>query len=397
MSTLSVDILGVEECKLLVYYVGMKDEKIVFYSALGFFQLVYIIIHVLVFLFVATFIPAISGYFKWLLGLCFLILCFSFVPAFFATFDRNTFFSRLVYRTAAVWSGVIIYVFFFISLASAFQLIFDFVGLSINMSIVAMVFIASALAVCLYGYFNAATLKIKKLQLKIDNVPDDWKKKKMIFFSDTHFGQIIGGLQANKIVDKINSMNPDIILIGGDIFDGSVVNFEDMAKRLGRLKAVHGVYFITGNHEVYTETRCRLSVIDLLAANNLVCLDGKKIDVNGIDIVGAGYIESDDKNRFFNFISKLALAGNKTTVVIKHVPEHIEVAATNDIDLMLFGHTHNAQIFPFQFLPDIIYRGYGYGLKKFGRTHVYTSSGVGTWGPPFRVGTVSEIVEITFV
>src|SRR3989344_4022046 len=69
MSTLSVDILGVEECKLLVYYVGMKDEKIVFYSALGFFQLVYIIIHVLVFLFVATFIPAISGYFKWLLGL----------------------------------------------------------------------------------------------------------------------------------------------------------------------------------------------------------------------------------------------------------------------------------------------------------------------------------------
>src|SRR3989344_2023681 len=94
----------------------MKDEKIVFYSALGFFQLVYIIIHVLVFLFVATFIPAISGYFKWLLGLCFLILCFSFVPAFFATFDRNTFFSRLVYRKTAVLFGVVLYMCFFSSL-----------------------------------------------------------------------------------------------------------------------------------------------------------------------------------------------------------------------------------------------------------------------------------------
>jgi predicted MPP superfamily phosphohydrolase len=107
-------------------------------------------------------------------------------------------------------------------------------------------------------------------------------------------------------------------------------------------------------------------------------------------------VHASKKTRFEDILQNLQIDRTLPSILLKHVPSHLDVARKNGITLQLSGHTHRAQMFPFNLFTYLIYRGFDYGLHALGSMQVYTSSGVGTWGPPLRVGTRSEIVEILF-
>jgi predicted MPP superfamily phosphohydrolase len=115
-----------------------------------------------------------------------------------------------------------------------------------------------------------------------------------------------------------------------------------------------------------------------------------------IQIVGVDYRTTTNSDSYTKVLDSLHIDKNIPSILLKHTPMHIDIAEQAGISLQLSGHSHKAQMFPFSLLTRFIFKGFDYGLKRLNNMQVYTSSGVGTWGPPVRVGTKSEIVRIHF-
>jgi predicted MPP superfamily phosphohydrolase len=147
------------------------------------------------------------------------------------------------------------------------------------------------------------------------------------------------------------------------------------------------------------------SFIDALNDVNVKLLSNRKVDVAGMDITGVDYSISEDRNSFPNVLSSIGTSSNKYSILLKHSPSNLDITEDAGYDLQLSGHTHRAQVFPFSLIAKAIYKGYDYGLKDYTgilgnkaagdiKLKVMTSSGAGTWGPPFRFMTNSEIVVL---
>jgi predicted MPP superfamily phosphohydrolase len=206
-----------------------------------------------------------------------------------------------------------------------------------------------------------------------------------------HIGQIHNISYLQKVISKIAEQKPDIILIGGDLFDGSIPAIKNIVPALR--KAPLGVYYVTGNHEEFGSNE---KFVAAVKDAGIQVLDDKLTEIDGLQLLGVSYSSADETEKFKKLLVAFPIDKNKPSILIKHEPRDIDIAEEAGISLQLSGHTHHAQIWPFRFLPKRIYKGFDYGLKNSGKTQVYTSSGVGTWGPPMRVGTDSEIVIISF-
>jgi predicted MPP superfamily phosphohydrolase len=151
---------------------------------------------------------------------------------------------------------------------------------------------------------------------------------------------------------------------------------------------------VTGNHEEFGAEEAFLRAV---RAANIRTLIDEKIEIDGLQIIGVDYHNCAKREDFRAVLTHLAIDHSRPSLLLKHEPKDVQVAADAGISLQLSGHTHRGQMWPLGYIADVIYKGYAYGLKRAGATQVYTSSGVGTWGPPLRVGTDSEIVRITFL
>jgi predicted MPP superfamily phosphohydrolase len=119
--------------------------------------------------------------------------------------------------------------------------------------------------------------------------------------------------------------------------------------------------------------------------------------VHGLQLVGVDYAHANDAGRFSKILSALALDKNKPTILLKHEPNNLHIAEEAGVSLQISGHTHYGQQWPFGLLAQLSYQGYAYGLKPFKNMQMLTSSGIGTWGPPMRIGSNAEMVVITFI
>ncbi len=245
------------------------------------------------------------------------------------------------------------------------------------------------------GAWNAGHLQVRKINLQITKKSHSTDFLKIALVSDIHLGSIINAAKLKKIVNQINSLNPDIILLAGDIFDEDISTLleENIDSILVKLKSKYGVYAIPGNHEYFSGID---ETIAYLQQSNITVLRDSVVFVAGsFYLVGR-----DDRsaNRFAKKRKPLAELMQTTNpdypiVLMDHQPFNLEEAQQNGVDLQLSGHTHNGQLFPFTFFTKKIFElSYGY-LQK-GNTHYYVSCGVGTWGPPVRLGSISEIVNI---
>jgi uncharacterized protein len=247
------------------------------------------------------------------------------------------------------------------------------------------------------GAINARMARIHRLDLAIAKPADGVQSLRLVVASDIHLGTIIGQRRLARIIDQINELQPDLVLLAGDVVDedlGPVIR-ENLGETLLSIRARQGVYGITGNHEYIggAEKACAY-----LEAHGIKMLRDTSVEIEGgIHLAG----RQDRSSAQFggrprkSLDAVLAGVDRRTPIILMdHQPFDLHEAVDQGVDLQVSGHTHHGQLWPFNFITSAVYEvSWGY-LQK-GLTHFYVSSGVGTWGPPVRTGNRPEIVEIT--
>lgn len=246
------------------------------------------------------------------------------------------------------------------------------------------------------GYFNALAPQIRTLSLRIPKRVDGMRSMSIAVASDIHLGTIVGKKRIDAIVEKINALNPDLVLLPGDIVDedlGSVIR-ENLGASLENIRSKNGVVAITGNHEYIggVDKAC-----EYLAGHGVIFLRDRILRLNdGVFLVGR---EDRTLSQFPGMkrkpLDEIMADVDKSypVILMDHQPFHLEEAAGNGADLQVSGHTHHGQLWPFNYITEAIYE-VSWGHKQVGQTHVVVSSGVGTWGPPVRIGNHPEIVHL---
>ncbi len=248
-----------------------------------------------------------------------------------------------------------------------------------------------ALFISAYGVWKSYQTKIARYQIKIKNLPQAWSGKKIVMFADVHLGNIRGINFINTTVDLVKNEKPDLVLIPGDYFDGPPADLEALAVPLAKIKAKHGVFFCDGNHE---EFKHNVPFVHALKKAGVVVLNNDFVEINGLQIIGVDYRSTRGVRHLRKVLKAIDFDRDKPSILMKHVPSGFKAANEAHVNLMVSGHTHMGQVFPFNLLTKILFRGYEYGLTPYKNMQVLTTVGVGTWGPPQRVGTHSEIVSI---
>ncbi len=320
---------------------------------------------------------------------------------FFFTFCRkpDSQIMRILVKLGHYGTGLFVYTVIFVNLTALLLFIGKAVRLIKPLNIKCVNFIA--LIICLvfitgsfgYGIIHAKSLKTKEYTIVTDkNTTGDFK---IVLISDLHLGYMIDEAYIEKVVTKINKLNPDIVCIAGDIFDGdigAVKNPEAVTSVFQSINARYGVYACLGNHDAGDNYDEMLSFLTDAGIN--VLFDEYKIIDNRIVLAG----RRDSSPIGFSGEQRVKTPKLPQTdlpvVVLDHQPGNI--AEYDSADLVLCGHTHKGQLFPFNFITNAMFDvDYGYYRKSADSAQVIVTSGVGTWGPPMRVGTDSEIVEIT--
>ena len=266
-------------------------------------------------------------------------------------------------------------------------------GLHIVSSVTGWISFLGATFLYLYGIRNASVTKVTRVVVKIPNLPEWWHGRRIAFMIDVHFGNGYGVGFAEKTVRKLSSLAPEAVFIGGDLFDGVKCDPDEIIAPFKKLQVSHGIYFASGNHEYYGDSELFFSAIKHAG---IVILKNEGKTIEGMNFFGVDFKDTSEKNNFEKIIAEMKLDQSKANVLVKHVPDNLEIAEQAGVSLELSGHTHHGQIFPFSYFTRKIFKGYDYGLKQLGKMAVYTSSGVGAAVVPFRIGTQSEIALITF-
>jgi uncharacterized protein len=238
------------------------------------------------------------------------------------------------------------------------------------------------------------------LDMELKGKNSQMRSVRIVMVSDIHLGSLTPKNRVDRLVRKINSLKPDIILTAGDVLDEDVgpVIHRDLGISLKKLTAPLGVYGITGNHEYIGGVS---EAADYLTSHGIVLIRDSVIKINDSFYL-AGREDrsidtfSDGRRKSAEELIKLAI-DDIPVILLDHQPYDLEKSAAAGADLQLSGHTHHGQLWPFNFITRAIYtisRGYGEidGMK------VYVSNGIGTWGPPMRLGSRPEIVvlNVTF-
>ncbi len=246
------------------------------------------------------------------------------------------------------------------------------------------------------GYINSVKPRIKKLHLTIAKKAPSMKSLNLVAISDIHLGTIVGRSRIDSIVDKINSLDPDLVLLPGDIVDEDLkpVIKQNIGDALKHIKSRLGVFAATGNHEYIggVEEACAY-----LTEHNVTMVRDQSIKIaDSFFLVGR---EDRSIGRFAGHLRKglpelmSSVDKNYPVILMDHQPFGLEEAEQQGVDLQLSGHTHYGQLWPINYIVKSIYE-LAWGYRKIARTHFYVSSGVGTWGPPVRIGNYPEIVQI---
>jgi len=327
------------------------------------------------------------------LGITLFLLSVSFVPA---TLLAHRYFNtpiRILNRFAATWLGILNFA-FLASLASWTALLFvQLFHLPVSRFQIAATFFSLALLASLYGILNAANIRVKRITVKLPGLPAVWRGRAAALVTDTHLGHIIGSRFLHRLVSILRQLRPDVVFVSGDMFDGTHVDYHRLAAPWSSLAPRFGSYFVTGNHEEFSDPS---RYLDAIRSSGIHVLHNEAVDLDGLQVLGVPYHESANPRRFQSILENAQLDPTRASVLLTHVPHSLPIVEEQGISLQLSGHTHGGQIFPFTWFTSRIFGEFTYGLQRFGDLLVYTSSGAGTWGPPMRVGTHPEIVLIHF-
>ncbi|MGE5648589.1 MAG: metallophosphoesterase [Bacillota bacterium] len=258
-----------------------------------------------------------------------------------------------------------------------------------------------AAAVTLLGFINARRVaRVVDVEVPIDGLPQQLHGFTIAQISDIHVGPTIKRGYLDRIVDRVNGLEADLVAVTGDLVDGSVHQLAPHTAPLARLKARHGAYFVTGNHEYYSNAHdwiaevSRLGLRVLMNEHVVLSHEGTSLLVAGVTDYTAHHFDPSHKSD-----PHAALAGAPQVavkVLLAHQPRSAPAAADAGFDLQLSGHTHGGQFLPWNFFVPM-QQPYIAGLNRLRQLWVYTSRGTGYWGPPKRFGAPSEITRVRLV
>ena len=334
----------------------------------------------------------------------FWLIAFSYVIGRFVERSGTMALAEPFVKIGSWWLGAMLYLTLIFLLVDIFRGINGLFGISdvlrfswsekTGKIVVSAVYIISAIILVL-GYYSAKIPVVRNQIVQITkSVPN--KNQKVVLVSDIHLGMMISNGKLDRMVNLINSQNADLVLMAGDVFDedlGPVIK-KNMGDLLKKLQARDGVFAILGNHEFYGNADVAEKY---LKDHKITVLRDSVVTLpNGISIIGREDITAENmfgkKRKSINEL----LAGIDTSnpvFLLDHQPYKLSEVAKHPVDLQVSGHTHNGQMWPFNYITDAIYEiGRGYGKIK--DTHFYVSSGYGTWGPPIRTNSRAEIVVL---
>lgn len=325
-----------------------------------------------------------------------LVLGCSFVVATLLGFYFSGLLVTAIYRVAAVWLGFLNYLFFGACLTWAAWWVLKLSQLDANGArlrpMIGWIFLGLSLGIGIFGLLNARRVRIRRVSIHLPTLPPSWRGRTALVASDFHLGHFKGLRFSRRIAALAARLRPDVIFLPGDFFDGVKVDPDRLAAPFKELSPPFGIYFSTGNHDEFGDSARYLSAI---SHAGIRVLANEKVVVDGLQILGVPYHETTYPMRLRATLEDLRIDPATASILLSHVPNRLPIVEEAGISLQLSGHTHGGQLFPFTWLTQRVFGKFTYGLNSFGDLQVYTSYGAGTWGPPMRVGSRSEIVLVT--
>jgi len=241
---------------------------------------------------------------------------------------------------------------------------------------------------------------VVEVDVPIEGLPPAAEGFRIVQISDVHVGPTIHGDFLSAVVDRINELKPDLVAVTGDLIDGYVDDLRDEVASLHRLRARHGSFFVTGNHEYYWDGPAwcdemrRLGLTVLTNEHRVIEHEGARLLVAGVTDVSAGRMVAGHASDPAG--ARRGAPEHDVRVLLAHQPRSIYAAAEAGYHLQISGHTHGGQYFPMNLLVYLA-QPYVAGLARHDDTWIYVSRGTGYWGPPVRVGAPHEITVLRLV
>ncbi|MFF8941025.1 metallophosphoesterase [Streptomyces sp. NPDC014864] len=233
--------------------------------------------------------------------------------------------------------------------------------------------------------------RVKRVTVPLAKLPRSAHGFRIAVVSDIHLGPTLGRGFAQKVVETVNATQPDLVAVVGDLVDGSVKDLGPAAAPLARLRARHGAYFVTGNHEYFSGAE---QWVDQVRRLGLRPLQNTRTELPFFDLAGVNDLQGESEGQGPDFAAALHDRDTaRACVLLAHQPVQIHESVRFGVDLQLSGHTHGGQLWPGNLIaaaanPTVA------GLERYGDTQLYVSRGAGAWGPPTRVGAPSDITVV---
>jgi predicted MPP superfamily phosphohydrolase len=309
-------------------------------------------------------------------------------------------FERPLQKFAFAGMGVISFLFTFTALRDLGGLLLSWAGVPRGalVSPAGVTLILLLTLVCLiWGFLNARfRITTPSIKIEIPELPPELEGLRIVQLSDLHLGTGPDLPEIRRIIDRTLGLSPDLIVLTGDIIDGSTASLGRELKELSRLNAPHGVYFVIGNHECYWNIEQSVSAIRgigirvLLNEGISVEISGKKIFLGGVTDPAAPHFQGEPP------VIPPPDPTASLRILLAHQPKIAKEAALLPYHLQLSGHTHGGQFFPWTWVIHGVHLHSG-GLDRLRDLQIYVSHGTGYWGPPLRLGTDGEITQLEMV
>ncbi|MEW2344880.1 metallophosphoesterase [Streptomyces griseoaurantiacus] len=233
--------------------------------------------------------------------------------------------------------------------------------------------------------------RVKRITVPLAKLPRAAHGFRIAVVSDIHLGPVLGRGFAQRVVDTVNATQPDLIAVVGDLVDGSVEDLGPAAAPLAGLRARHGSYFVTGNHEYFSGAA---QWVEQVRELGLYPLENARTELPAFDLAGVNDLQGESEGQGPDFARALGDRDTSRAVVLMaHQPAQIHEAVRHGVDLQLSSHTHGGQLFPGNFVAEAANPTVA-GLDTYGDTRLYVTRGAGAWGPPTRVGAPSDITVV---
>ncbi|MBT5022624.1 metallophosphoesterase [Candidatus Woesearchaeota archaeon] len=315
------------------------------------------------------------------------VLIVSLAYPFFSFLEKRflNFATKGLYFIASLWMGI---AFLFLCILIIHELIGLFAKLNPFYSAISIIVIVAILTI--FSIINALSVSVQEVNLISDNTSNNISENiTFVQWSDVHLGSVRNSDFLTILVDKTNKINPDFVVITGDLIDGTAHLSNNMLKKVDELNAP--VYFVTGNHETYEDSD---KISTIINQTKIISLNDEQKTIKGVNLIGFSYEQ--DKTKFINKLSRFKQIKEDFSILLNHAPMNPSLANQYGFDLVLSGHTHNGQIFPFNLIVKLFFPTVN-GLYRYKDTILYVSPGTGTWGPYMRLGSKNEITVFNLI